>query len=66
MLGGRFKAERIDSQSAPQIQKTVSLTSLFQARLAETPKKPPAPVTPSEENPFLIENLEEKAGNLIG
>jgi hypothetical protein len=46
MLGGRFVASKVDTQSATPIQKTVNLTSLFQARLAETPKKPlpPAPV----------------------
>lgn len=48
MIGGRFRATRIEPQSAPSIQKTASLTSLFQARLAETPKKP-LPEAPQEE-----------------
>ncbi|HSX26802.1 MAG TPA: SEC-C metal-binding domain-containing protein [Chlamydiales bacterium] len=43
MLGGRFKAEKVDIASAAAIQKTVGLTSLFHARLAETPKKPLPP-----------------------
>lgn len=48
MLGGRFMAARVDAESAPQIRKTVNLTSLFHSRLAETPKKP---MPPAEEKP---------------
>ncbi len=40
MLGGRFMATKVDTTSAPPVLKTVGLTALFQARLAETPKKP--------------------------
>lgn len=43
MLGGRFMATKVDTASAAPIQKTVNLTSLFQSRLAETPKKPLPP-----------------------
>lgn len=42
MLGGRFKAEKVDSTSAAPIQKTLQLTSLFSNTLAATPKKPVA------------------------
>jgi len=48
MLGGRFKATKIEPDSAPQIKKTAGLTSLFHSRLAETPKKP-EPELSSEE-----------------
>ena len=48
MLGGRFMAAKVDAESAPQIRKTVNLTSLFHARLSETPKKP---MPPAEEKP---------------
>jgi hypothetical protein len=44
MIGGRFMATKIDAQAAAPIQKTVNLTSFFQARLSETPKKP-MPIT---------------------
>lgn len=45
MLGGRFMATKADTESSSQIQKTLNLTSFFNARLAETPKKPlPVPV----------------------
>ena len=54
MLGGRFVATKADMQSAVQIQKTVNLTSFFQARLAETPKKP-MPPSPMEEQSSLSE-----------
>ena len=48
MLGGRFKAAKANQESADPIRKTIGLASLFQARLAETPKKPlpPASVEP--------------------
>jgi hypothetical protein len=56
MLGGKFRATKIESDSAASIQKTVGLTSLFQSRLSETPKKPPIPtsepaVAPEESPP---------------
>ena len=41
-------AAKVDAESAPQIRKTVNLTSLFHARLSETPKKP---MPPAEEKP---------------
>lgn len=41
-------AAKVDAESAPQIRKTVNLTSLFHSRLAETPKKP---MPPAEEKP---------------
>lgn len=46
MIGGRFMATKVDTASAAQIKKTMNMTSLFNSRLAETPKKrmPPAPV----------------------
>lgn len=58
MIGGRFMATRVDQKSSDQIQKTVNLTSFFQARLAETPKKPEgqAPV----ETVHLQQSLPEK------
>lgn len=54
MLGGRFKAARVDMASSPLIQKTTGLSSLFQSRLAETPKKPLPTVL--ESNDFSSEN----------
>jgi hypothetical protein len=49
MLGGRFMATKIDTESSAPIRKAINLSSLFQARLAETPKKPlpPEPVAQS-------------------
>lgn len=44
MLGGRFMATKVDTASAAQIKKVASLSTLFQARLAETPKKPLPPI----------------------
>jgi len=41
-------ATKIDADSSVQIQKTVNMTSFFQSRLAETPKKP-MPVEVEEE-----------------
>jgi hypothetical protein len=65
MLGGRFMAAKVDLASASQIRKTVGLTSLFQARLAETPKKRLPPNSPcddakiaSVENPTIEINPE--------
>ena len=43
MIGGRFMATKVDTSSSAPIRKTANLTSLFQARLAETPKKPMPP-----------------------
>ena len=37
-------ATKADSQSAAPIRKAVNLTSMFQARLAETPKNPHPPI----------------------
>ena len=48
MIGGRFMATKVDMQSSSQIKKVVNMTSLFKARLAETPKKP-MPLSPVEE-----------------
>ncbi len=39
-IGGRFVATKVDGASAAPVLKAAGLTSLFQARLAETPKKP--------------------------
>lgn len=50
MLGGRFMATKIDPESAAPIRKAVNLTSMFQARLAETPKKPMPPAPVLEQN----------------
>jgi hypothetical protein len=63
MLGGRYKAGRVDAGSAPpQIQKTMGLTSLFHSHLAATPKKPmPLESHPTEPKPTL--ELEKKAEN---
>lgn len=47
-------ATKVDTASNAQIKKTMNMTSLFQARLAETPKKR---MPPSLENE---QNLEEK------
>jgi hypothetical protein len=54
MIGGRFMATKVDTASAAQIKKTMNMTSLFHARLAETPKKRMPPVSVDEQN------LEEK------
>lgn len=40
MIAGRYKATKVDTESSTQIKKTVNMTSLFQTRLAATPKKP--------------------------
>lgn len=69
MLGGRFKAERVDVESAQSIRKTVGLSSLFNSHLAETPKKPlpPEPI-PVEPMPIPLPahaELEEKVENLL-
>lgn len=58
MLGGRFKASKIEAESATSIQKTVGLSSLFQARLAETPKKPLQ--TEEKAKPTSAESSSEK------
>ena len=50
MLGGRFMATKVDTASSLQIKKAVNMTSLFQARLAETPKKPMPPTPVEEQN----------------
>ena len=59
MLGGRFRATKVEAQSAPLIQRAIGLSSLFQSRLAETPKKPLAPVLEVENSQpeSLPENL---------
>jgi hypothetical protein len=44
MIGGRFMATKAGQDSSAPIQKAVNLTTLFQARLAETPKKPLPPL----------------------
>lgn len=71
MLGGRYRAERVNVEKAPpQIQKTLGLTSFFQSHLAATPKKP---MPPLEEVPALsletdteqMQELEKKAENLL-
>lgn len=51
MIGGRFMATRVDPQSSMQIRKTVNLTSFFNARLAETPKKPLPPSVEEQNSP---------------
>lgn len=50
MLGGRFMATKVDSASSEQIKKTINMTSFFQARLAETPKKPMPVLSVEQEN----------------
>lgn len=50
MLGGRFMATKVDTESSSQIKKAVNMTSLFKARLAETPKKPMPPAPTEEQN----------------
>lgn len=64
MLGGRFKATKVEAQSAPSIQKTIALSPLFQAHLAETPKKPllseQASSESSPESPPKDPTLEKK------
>ena len=40
MIGGRFMATKVDSQSSALIHKSSHLSSLFQKKLSETPKKP--------------------------
>ena len=54
----QIKAELIDAQSAPQIHKTIALSSLFQTHLSATPKKPlPPELSPVE--PIVLEKNEE-------
>ncbi len=48
MIGGRFMATKVAEDASAQIRKTVNLTSFFNARLAETPKKPMPPISPEE------------------
>ena len=50
MIGGRFMATKVDTASNAQIKKTMNMTSLFQARLAETPKKRMPPSLENEQN----------------
>lgn len=64
MSSGRFKAARVDVQSAQSIQKTVALSSLFQSRLSETPKKPLPPSIQASGVSEQVE-LEEKVENLL-
>ncbi len=54
MIGGRFMATKVELDASAQIKKTVNMTSLFNAHLAQTPKKP-LPVV--EENSQPIEAL---------
>ena len=50
MLGGRFKATKIDADAAPTVKKSMGLTSLFHANTAQIPKKrEPEKESPSEE-----------------
>ena len=66
MLGGRFKIDKLDAEKAPpQIQKTISLTSLFQSHLAATPKKPMPPEDSAKVEGDPIVELEKKAENLL-
>ena len=51
MLGGKFKATRVEAANVPLIQKTLGMSALFQSRLAETPKKPMPPVSEMENSP---------------
>ncbi|MES2274168.1 MAG: hypothetical protein V4487_08250 [Chlamydiota bacterium] len=55
-------ATKVDPESSPQIRKAANLTSLFQARLAETPKKPMPPVEP-QTAPAQSEKIERKDEN---
>lgn len=58
MLGGRFLATKVTHVSGAPIQKTVNLSSFFQARLAETPKKPlPVSLEPQEISSQEKENI---------
>lgn len=50
MIGGRYMATKIDAEASMPIKKTVNMTSFFQAKLAQTPKKP---------MPFSQENEEK-------
>lgn len=53
MIGGRFKATKVDAQAAPSIQKASELTSLFQTSTAAIPKKTAPPE--KEEKPSSSE-----------
>jgi hypothetical protein len=55
MIGGRFKATKVDAQVSSSFQKTVGLTSFFQSQLAATPKKPA-----SGENSEPAQNFEQQ------
>lgn len=80
MTRGRFSATPVNAESAPQIQRTVGLTSLFQSSLLGTPKKtfPPAAPAQPESAPEQTElaqpesaapsaqtELEEKGNHLL-
>lgn len=43
-------ATKVDTASSAPVLKTANLTSFFQARLSETPKKPLAPAVVVEQN----------------
>ena len=66
MLGRRFRATRIEDGSALSIQKTVGLSSFFQAHLEKIPKKPLPPISEkssletSSENPLSDSSVEKK------
>jgi hypothetical protein len=67
MIGGRFKAGRVDAGSAPpQIRKTLGMASLFHSHLAATPKKPMPSESAQPPEPNPTHPLEKKAENLIG
>jgi hypothetical protein len=42
MLGGRFKATKIDAESAPQVRQSANLTNLFKSHLPQNPSTSPA------------------------
>ena len=51
MIGGRYKATKIDADSAPQIRSSANLTNLFKAHLPKPPEKPPeVPVEEKKED----------------
>jgi hypothetical protein len=65
LLSGRFRATRIDAQSAPSIHKTIGLSSLFQTHLAATPKKPLPVVETAVPAEPLKEDLQEETTVLL-
>ncbi|MDP1609308.1 MAG: hypothetical protein Q8L98_08375 [Chlamydiales bacterium] len=70
MLGGRFKASKIEDGASALPQKMSQLTGLFHTKLADIPslsevKRVLKPTTPPEENPPLPDSSSENSDKEI-